>query len=102
MNEQPQGSLSRSRIGVRLLYTLLFAGIFCIVKFLILVTTLFQFALLFITLKHSEPVRTFANRLVSYAYQVWRYITLNSNQRPFPFAEFSGELELPEEEVSFP
>jgi hypothetical protein len=102
MNDQPQESVSRGQIGVRLLYTLLFVGIFCILKFLILVTTLFQFVLLFITLKHSEPVRSFANRVVSYAYQVWRYITLNANQRPFPFAEFSAELELPEEEVSFP
>jgi hypothetical protein len=102
MNEQLPEPLSRRQIGVRLLYTLLFAAIFCILKFLILVTTLFQFVLLFITLKHSEPVRTFANRVVSYAYHVWRYITLNTNQRPFPFAEFSAELELPEEEVSFP
>lgn len=101
MNDQPQEALSRSQIGVRLLYTLLFAAIFGILKFLILVTTLFQFVLLFITLKHSEPVRTFANRVVAYGYLVWRYITLNINERPFPFAEFPAELEPPEEEVSF-
>ena len=102
MNDQPQEqSTSRTQIATRLLYTVLFVIIFGILKFLIVVTTVFQFVLLFITLKHSEPVRTFANRLVSYAYQVWRYITLNTSKRPFPFAEFPEELEPPEAEVSF-
>jgi hypothetical protein len=32
---------------------------------------------------------------------VWRYITLNSSERPFPFAEFPAELEPPEAEISF-
>jgi hypothetical protein len=98
---QPQEPPTRGQIGLRLLYTLLFAAIFGILKFLVLVTTAFQFVLLLVTLKHSEPVRTFANRVVSYAYKVWRYITLNSSERPFPFAEFPAELEPPEAEISF-
>jgi hypothetical protein len=106
MNDQPvvivpQETLSRTQIAIRLLYTVVFVAIFGILKFLIIVTTVFQFALMFITLKHSEPVRHFANRVISYAYLVWRYITLNSSRRPFPFAEFPADQEPPETEVRF-
>jgi hypothetical protein len=101
MHDQPQEPAARSQIGIRLLFTLLFLPIYGFCNFLVVVTTVFQFALLFITLKHSEPVRAFANRVISYAYRVWRYVSLNSSQRPFPFAEFPADLEPPEAEVRF-
>lgn len=101
MNEQLPGPASRNQIVTRLLYTLLFVPIFGICNALLMLTTLFQFVLLLITQRHSEPVRTFANRLISYAYQVWRYLSLNSNQRPFPFTELPAEMEPPETEVRF-
>lgn len=101
MNDHPQEAVSRSQIGIRLLYTILFLPIYGICNALVVLTTVFQFALLFITRQHSEPVRTFANRVISYAYRVWRYVSLNSSQRPFPFAEFPEDLEPPEAEVKF-
>ena len=101
MNDQPQETLSRQQIAIRLLYTILFLPIYGICNALVVVATLFQFALLFITLKHSEPLRAFANRVVTYAYRVWRYVSLNSSRRPFPFAEFPEDLEPPEAEVKF-
>lgn len=101
MNDQLQEGPSRGQIAIRLLFTLLFLPIYGICNALIVLTTLFQFVMLFITLKHSEPVRTFANRVISYAYRVWRYVSLNSSQRPFPFAEFPADLEPPEAEVRF-
>lgn len=102
MTKPEETAVTRGQIALRLLYTLLFVAVFGILKAIICLTTLFQYAYLFITLQHSEPVRTFANKVVSYAYQVWRYITLNENRRPFPFTEFPGEMDLPEEEVTFP
>jgi len=101
MNDQPQEPLSRSQIACRLAFTLLILPITAICNLLIVLTTLFQFLLLLITLKHSEPLRAFANRVISYVYRLWRYISLNSSRRPFPFAEFPAELEPPEAEVRF-
>ncbi len=101
MNEQPQESWSRQQIAIRLLYTIIFLPIYAICNMLVVLTTLFQFALLFITLQHSEPLRGFANRVVTLAYRIWRYVSLNSSARPFPFSEFPAEVEPPEAEVSF-
>jgi len=101
MNAQTQEPRCHDRFAIRLLYTLLFPPIYGICNFLVLLTTLFQFALLLITLRHSEPVRSFANRVISYEYRIWRYVSLNSSQRPFPFAEFPPAVEPPEAEVRF-
>jgi len=102
MNAQTQEPRSRKQIAIWLLYTLFFLPICEICNSLVLLTTLFQFALLPITLQHSEPLRSFANRVISYEYRIWRYFSLNSSQRPFPFAELPPEVEPPEAEVSFP
>ena len=101
MTNQPVTAVTRGQIALRLLITLLFLPINGIVNATIVLTTLFQYAYLLITLQHSEPVRAFANKVIGYGYRVWRFISLNENRRPFPFAEFPGEMEAPEKEVSF-
>ena len=101
MNEQAETQITRGQIAVRLLITLLFLPINGIVNATIVLTTLFQYVYLLITLQHSEPVRAFANKVIGYGYRVWRFISLNENRRPFPFSELPGEMEPPEKEVSF-
>lgn len=101
MNDEPQGTPSRKQVAIRLLYTLLYVAIFEVVKTVVLLITIFEYFFLLITLKHNEPARSFANKAATYGYRVMRFMTLNENQRPFPFSEFPGEIELPDEEVSF-
>jgi hypothetical protein len=101
MHDESQVPASRKLIAIRLLYTLLYVAIFEVVKTIILLITLFEYFFLLITLRHNEPARTFANKVATYGYRVMRYLTLNENQRPFPFSEFPAEIELPDEEVRF-
>ncbi len=102
MNEVAETpALTRKDIAMRLLFTLLFAIILGMVKCLIYLTVVFQYAYLLIALKHSDPVRGFANRLAAFAYQLIRYLTLNDNDKPFPFKTFPAEMDAPGEEVSF-
>jgi len=101
MDDESRGTASRKQIGIRLLYTLLYVAIFEVVKTIVLLITLFEYFFLLITLQHHERARTFANKVATYGYRVMRYLTLNENQRPFPFSEFPGEIELPDNEVRF-
>ena len=101
MNDESQGAVTRKQIAIRLLYTLLYVAIFEVVKTIILLITLFEYFFLLLTLQHNQPARSFANRVATYGYRLMRYVTLNENQRPFPFSEFPGEIELPDEEVRF-
>jgi uncharacterized protein YggT (Ycf19 family) len=99
-NKRPSG-LSAKQIGIRLLYTILFLVILVIVIAIIKVVVAFQYIYFFATRKSNEPVRRFSNKISTYAYRIFRYITLNENQRPFPFTDFPPELETPEEQISF-
>lgn len=100
MNELPYEN-SRKQIAIRFLFTILFVIVFEILKTIIQVTVIFQYIYLFITKKHSEPVRNFANKVSTYAYKVLRYLTLNENLKPFPFTEFPKEMESPDSEIRY-
>ena len=93
--------VSRKQIGIRLLYAILFLVILGIVLFIAKVVVVFQFIYFFATRKSNESVRRFSNNISTYAYRIFRYITLNENQRPFPFTDFPSELEPPEEQITF-
>ena len=94
-------TIARKAIAVRLLYSLLFLTIFELLKVIVVFSTLFQFLYLLISGSYSQPLRRFCNKLSSYAYRVLRFVTLNDNSKPFPFAEFSREMDPPTEEVRF-
>ncbi len=93
--------VSRKQIGIRLLYTILFLFILGIVIVMIKLVVFFQFIYCFGTRKPNESVRQFSNKLSSYGYRIFRYITLNENKRPFPFNDFPSELDPSEEQMIF-
>ena len=101
MNDQENTAVTRGQIVERLVITLLFLPLNGLINATIVLTTLFQYAYLVITLQHCEPVRVFTNKVIGYGYRVWRYVSLNENRRPFPCTELPGEIEPPEREVSF-
>jgi hypothetical protein len=91
----------RKKIVIRLLYTVFFFIVFEILKIIIQVSVLFQYVYLLISKTYSKPVRNFTNKVSIYAYRVLRYVTLNENEKPYPFHDFPLEMELPEQEVFF-
>ena len=93
--------VSRKQIGIRLLYTILFLVILGIVLVIVKVAVIFQFIYFFSTRKSNESVRKFSNTISTYGYRILRYITLNENQRPFPFTDLPPQLEPPEEQITF-
>jgi len=99
--EITESSVSRKKMGIRLLYTIMYLIIFEILKTLIQVTVLFQYIYLLITKRYSHPLRNFSNKVATYAYKIIRYVTLNDNHRPFPFHEFPEGMEKPEDYVTY-
>ena len=92
-------AVSAKQIGIRLLYTLLFLVILGIVTFIVEVLVVFQFIYLFSTRKPNESVRQFSNKICTYGYRIFRYVTLNESQPPFPFTDFPSELESSDEQI---
>jgi membrane peptidoglycan carboxypeptidase len=99
--KQQNPFVSRKQIGIRLLYTILFLFILAIVIVIVKLVIFFQFIYFFITLNPNESVRQFSNKISAYGYRIFRYITLNESQRPFPFTDLPPELEPSEEKITF-
>ena len=91
----------RKNIAIRLLYTLFFLIVFEILKIIIQVCVIFQYVYLLVSRTYNMPVRNFSNKVSGYAYRILRYVTLNENQKPFPFHDFPTELERPDTQVYF-
>jgi hypothetical protein len=92
---------SRKAIAMRLLYTVFFLVALEIVKTAIQLAVVFHYVYLFIAQQPCEPLRRFANRAATYAYELLRYLSLNTNARPYPFAPFPDEKDQPGETVTF-
>jgi membrane peptidoglycan carboxypeptidase len=94
-------SFPRKNIAIRLLYTIFFLIVFEILKIIIQVSVVFQYVYLLISKTYNNPIRDFSNKVSVYAYRVLRYVTLNENEKPYPFNDFPDEMELPDTEVLF-
>ena len=92
---------SRKQIAIRLLYTILFLVVLGIVIVIVKLTIVVQFIYFFSTWKPNESIRQFSNKLSTYGYRIFRYITMNENHRPFPFSDFPLELAPSEEHITF-
>jgi len=101
MEDEQETALSRKKIAIRFLFTLFFVVVLEILKIIIQLAVLFQYVYLFITTGHSDPMRRFSDKISVYAYRVMRYVTLNENTRPFPFADFPEEIDPLEPEPHF-
>jgi len=89
---------TRGKIFIRLLITILYLIILEVIRAIIQLTVLFQYIALLITKKWIKPLRKFSNHLALYQYTVVRYVTLNLNEKPFPFKDFPKKSEIEQSE----
>ncbi len=86
--------IDRSDVGVRIVYTLLFAIVLSVLESLIFVVVTYQLLYSLVMQRlPGERVQGFANGLVAYFRQILRYITHNDSVMPFPFSDFPEPLE---------
>jgi len=87
-------AVNRSDVLVRIVYSILFAAIVGLLDTLMAVIVVFQ--LIFSLATESLPsarLQQFANALIAYYYQVFRYLTHNDSVIPFPFSDLPEPLE---------
>ena len=90
--------IRRGDTGIRLLLTLLFLLVWGIVEMALVLIALFSVVWALVTEQPApQRLREFSNRLVTYAYRIWRYVTCNQRRAPFPFQEFPAALEASED-----
>lgn len=91
MNHRLRERLGQREVWLRGLFMLLFALIYSIAEIVIASVAVFQFLSLLITGSTNERLLGFGRSLSVFVYQVMRYLTFNSEQRPWPFGDWPGD-----------
>jgi hypothetical protein len=85
MDPELKHNLSNTRTWGRALFMLLFAVIYSVAEIVLLTVTLFQFSFVLITRKTNIRLLKFGKELSTFVFQVFKFLTFNSDQKPFPF-----------------
>lgn len=84
-------NVTRSAIWLRGLFMLLFAVFFNIAEFILVAIVVFQFLNVLVTAKPMPRLVAFSESLGRFIYQIVRYLTFDTEDRPYPFADWPGE-----------
>ena len=75
-------------IWTRGAYILLFGFIYSAAEVVMIAVVVLQFIFILFTQNKNQKVLDFGADLTEFLYQVFRYLTFNSDNRPFPFSEW--------------
>jgi len=95
MNDNIKESLKDNSTWMRVLYMAIFVIIFNIVELLIAALVIFQVLVLLFTGEKNRRLLGFGSMLSLYAYRMLQFLTFNSEEKPFPFADWDSEDDEP-------
>lgn len=78
-------NLTRKSTWLRLVFIVVFAVAWWIAELVLTAVVVVQFLWVLFNGEPNERLRAFGQSLARYAYQLFRYMTFNSDARPFPF-----------------
>ena len=84
MTDQYEGNTA----WMRVLFTAIFWVVFYISQLVILTVVVAQAAFVILTGNPNHQLLVLGDRLAQYVQHILRYVTFNTDQRPFPFEEF--------------
>ncbi len=73
---------------IRVLFVVLFWVVFYVTQFVIAVVVVAQCAFTVFTGKANHNLLKFGDMLGKYVHDILRFVTYNTDQRPFPFNDF--------------
>jgi len=91
-----KNNLKNSSVWKRLLFMILFSILYSAAEIVLAVVVLYQFLSLLITGNKNEKVLSFGAQISTYAYQVFSYLTFNTEDKPFPMSDWPSDKPLAE------
>jgi len=86
MNYDDQAKLEHKLL--RLVFMVLFALIYKLLDVVLILIVIAQYLFHVLTDKDNETLRQLGDGLSCYYYQIFRYLTYNSEEKPFPFSDW--------------
>ena len=72
-------------IWLRLFFMLVVALLYSVSRVVLCAVVVVQFFIVVLVKEANEPLLSLGQSLASYTYQIIRYLTFNTEERPFPF-----------------
>lgn len=88
MNEDLKSNLTSAAIWVRLLYMALFAFFLYIASFVMIAVVIAQFLVCLFSGSDNTKLRAFGSSLSLYVKDILMFLTFNSEEKAFPFADW--------------
>ncbi|OIP98539.1 MAG: hypothetical protein AUK35_11320 [Zetaproteobacteria bacterium CG2_30_46_52] len=85
-----------TNVWKRLLFMVLFALLWSVTEIVMFAVVVYQFLYLLITGNKDERILKLGAQLSTYAYQIFCYLTYNSETQPFPFSDWPSASVLVE------
>lgn len=98
MNTSVKTNITRSETWVRALYMVLFGVLYNVAEIVLIAVVVLQFLLTLFTGKTNSRLLGFGQALSTYVYQIFRFLTYNTEDKPFPFGPWPGVEEPQEQE----
>ncbi len=100
MDNQLKSNLLSSKHWIRVVYMVFFAVCVQVSRIVMWAVIGFQFLFMLLSGKDNPKLRAFGQSLTDYIYQSLKFLTYNSEEKPFPFADWPSapvqeELETP-------
>jgi len=92
--EHLKESLKDGNVWLRLLFMLLFSVIYSVAEVVLVMVVVFQFFCVLLTGSRNDKVLSLGSQLSSFIYQIVRYLTYNSDIRPYPFSDWPNDALL--------
>ncbi|ATX81356.1 protein of unknown function (DUF4389) [Mariprofundus ferrinatatus] len=102
MSDELREHITDSNIWMRLVFMLLFAVIFGATRLILVLAVAVQFLWVLFSGNKNEQLLSFSSQLATYLYQAYRYLTFNTEKRPFPFDAWPSDAALIDDAVAEP
>jgi hypothetical protein len=86
MDAKLKAKLSSKSKWIKCLYIIFFLIVTCVVKLIIWFITAFQFIAVLFTDHPNKMLLEFGGDLSAYISQIFRFLSYNSEEKPFPFS----------------
>lgn len=101
MNTSIKSNITRGETWLRALYMVLFGVIYNVAEIVLLAVVVLQFLLTLFTGKTNQRLLSFGEALSTFVYQIFRFLTYNTEDKPFPFGPWPG-VDEPQEAEEVP
>ena len=91
MSSELKENVSNTNTWGRALFMILFGIIYSAAEVVLVAVIVIQFFFVLFTTEKNERLLVFGKELSTFIYQVFLYLTFNTEEKPFPFADWPKE-----------